>query len=153
MNKQFSVHARRSACAPRKGPPPVCSDQGALRLKRKRPNEHSAMSAKPAPQTTAPARATSQFAPDVQGRTILPATNLAPGGHPQAAQAADQIMAAQPILLRLPMVMRITGLARSTIYKLISQNQFPVPIKLSKRAVAWLQSEIETWVSSRVRAH
>ena len=36
---------------------------------------------------------------------------------------------------------------------LISQNQFPVPIKLSKRAVAWLQSEIETWVSSRVRAH
>ena len=62
-------------------------------------------------------------------------------------------MAAQPILLRLPMVMRITGLSRSTIYKLISQNQFPVPIKLSTRAVAWLQSEIETWVSSRVRAH
>ena len=62
-------------------------------------------------------------------------------------------MAAQPILLRLPMVMRITGLARSTIYKLISQNQFPVPIKLSKRAVAWLQSEIENWVPSRVRAH
>jgi len=89
----------------------------------------------------------------VQGRTILPATNLAPGGHPQAAQAADQITAAQPILLRLPMVMRITGLARSTIYKLISQNQFPVPIKLSTRAVAWLQPEIETWVSSRVRAH
>lgn len=111
------------------------------------------MSAKPAPQTTAPPRATSQFAPDVQGRNILPATNLAPGGHPRAAQAADQIMAAQPILLRLPMVMRITGLARSTIYKLISQNQFPVPIKLSTRAVAWLQSEIETWVSSRVRAH
>ena len=130
-----------------------CSDQGALRLKHRRPNEHSAMSAKPAPQTTAPPRATSQFAPDVQGRNILPATNLAPGGHPQAAQAADQIMAAQPILLRLPMVMRITGLARSTIYKLISQNQFPVPIKLSTRAVAWLQSEIETWVSSRVRAH
>ena len=51
------------------------------------------------------------------------------------------------------MVMRITGLARSTIYKLISQNQFPVPIKLSKRSVAWLQSEIEIWVSSRVRAH
>ena len=62
-------------------------------------------------------------------------------------------MAAQPILLRLPTVMRITGLAKSTIYKLISQNQFPVPIKLSERAVAWLQTEIENWVSSRVRAH
>jgi prophage regulatory protein len=51
------------------------------------------------------------------------------------------------------MVMRNTGLARSTIYKLIAHNQFPVPIKLSKRAVAWLQSEIENWASSRVRAH
>lgn len=153
MNKQFSVHARRSACAPRKGPPPVCSDQGALRLKRRRPNEHSAMSAKPATQTTGPALETSQLAPDVQGRTVLSTANLVPGGHPQAAHAGDHLMAAQPILLRLPMVMRITGLARSTIYKLISQNQFPVPIKLSTRAVAWLQSEIETWVSSRVRAH
>jgi prophage regulatory protein len=57
------------------------------------------------------------------------------------------------MLLRLPTVMRITGLAKSTIYKLISQNQFPVPIKLSARAVGWLQSEIEGWVSSRVRSH
>jgi prophage regulatory protein len=111
------------------------------------------MSAKPATQTTGPALATSQLAPDVQGRTVLAAADLAQGGHPPAARAGDQLMAAHPILLRLPMVMRITGLARSTIYKLISQNQFPVPIKLSKRAVAWLQSEIETWVSSRVRAH
>ena len=111
------------------------------------------MSAKPATQTTGPALETSQLAPDVQGRTVLSAADLAPGGHPQAADAGDHLMAAQPILLRLPMVMRITGLARSTIYKLISQNQFPVPIKLSTRAVAWLQSEIETWVSSRVRAH
>ena len=62
-------------------------------------------------------------------------------------------MDTQPILLRLPMVIRITALARSTIYKMISQNQFPVPIRLSKRAVAWLQSEIEGWVASRVRAH
>lgn len=49
--------------------------------------------------------------------------------------------------------MQITGLARSTIYKLISQNQFPVPIQLSTRAVAWLHSEMEGWASSRERAH
>ena len=111
------------------------------------------MSATPATQTTGPALGSSQVAPEVQGRTVLPVANLATGGHPQAAQTAGQHMAAQPVLLRLPMVMRITGLARSTIYKLISQNQFPVPIKLSTRAVAWLHSEIEAWVSSRVRAH
>lgn len=56
------------------------------------------------------------------------------------------------IRLRLPMVMRITGLARSTIHQLISQNQFPAPITLSTRAVAWLQSEIEPRASSRVYA-
>ena len=130
-----------------------CSDQGALRLEHRRPNEHSAMSAKPATHTAGPAPATSQFAPEGQGRTVLAAANLAPGSHSQAAYAAAQVMAAQPILLRLPMVMRTTGLARSTIYKLISQNQFPVPIRLSKRAVAWLQSEVEGWIASRVRTH
>jgi prophage regulatory protein len=56
-----------------------------------------------------------------------------------------------PVLLRLPLVMRTTGLARSTIYKLIAQNQFPIPIRLSARAVAWSQSEIERWVASRER--
>ncbi len=130
-----------------------CSDQGALRLTPRRPNEHSAMSANSPIQTAGQTFATSQRTLDVQGRTVPDAANLAPRGHPQAAHAADQVMAAQPILLRLPMVVRITGLARSTIYKLISQNQFPVPIKLSTRAVAWLQSEVEGWISSRVRAH
>ena len=128
-----------------------CSDQGALRLKHRRPNEQ-AMSAKPAPQTAGPTFATHQVAPEAHGSTVLAAAIRAPSSHPSAPHAAAQIMAAQPILLRLPMVMRITGLARSTIYKLISQNQFPVPIKLSKRAVAWLQSEIDSWVSSRVRS-
>ena len=130
-----------------------CSDQGALRLKHRRPNEHSAMSAKPAPQTAGPTFATHQVAPEAHVSTVLAAANLAPSSHPPAPHAAAQIMPAQPILLRLPTVTRITGLARSTIYKLISQNQFPVPVKLSKRAVAWLQSEIDDWVTSRVRAH
>ena len=130
-----------------------CSAQGALRLKRQSPNEPSTMSAKPATQTADPTFATHRVAPEAHVSTGLAAASLAPNGPPQARHAAGQTLDAQPILLRLPMVMRITGLARSTIYKLISQNQFPVPIKLSKRAVAWLQSEIESWVSSRVRAH
>ena len=59
------------------------------------------MSAKPATQTAVPALATSQLAPDVQGRTVLAAADLAQGGHPPAARAGDQLMAAQPMLLRL----------------------------------------------------
>ncbi len=130
-----------------------CSDRGAPLPKHRRPNEHSAMSAKPATQTTGPAVATSQPAPEVRGRTSHSFANAGPGTQPQAAHAADQVITVQPLLLRLPTVMRITGLARSTIYKLISQGQFPVPIKLSKRAVAWLQSEVECWATTRVRTH
>lgn len=130
-----------------------CSAQGALPPKHQRPHEHPAMSAKPATRTADSTFATQQVAPGAHAGTTNVVANVALGVDAQAPHAAARAMAAQPILLRLPMVMRVTGLARSTIYKLISQNQFPVPIKLSKRAVAWLQSEIENWVSSRMRAH
>ncbi len=45
-----------------------------------------------------------------------------------------------------------TGLARSTVYHLIAEGRFPSPVKLSKRAVAWRQSEIDEWISQRVAA-
>lgn len=48
--------------------------------------------------------------------------------------------------------MRMTGLARSTLYKPIAQKPFPAPVKLSERAVAWLQPEIDTWIGSRARS-
>lgn len=55
-------------------------------------------------------------------------------------------------LLRLPEVLELTKLGRSTLYRLMTNGQFPVPIKLSARAVAWRQSEIVDWIDSRSRA-
>jgi prophage regulatory protein len=52
-------------------------------------------------------------------------------------------------LMRLPNVIQMTGLARSTIYKLISDERFPAPLKLSQRAVAWRMMDIEQWIASR----
>jgi prophage regulatory protein len=52
-------------------------------------------------------------------------------------------------LMRLPKVIQMTGLARSTIYKLISDERFPPPLKLSQRAVAWRLMDIERWIASR----
>lgn len=49
-------------------------------------------------------------------------------------------------LIRIKDVMDRTGLARSTVYKYISLGQFPQSIKLGTRAVAWVESEIETWI-------
>ena len=54
--------------------------------------------------------------------------------------------------LRLPTVMERTGLSRSTIYFLIEQSQFPPSVKLGTRSVAWLESEIEEWMESKVSA-
>jgi len=49
-------------------------------------------------------------------------------------------------LIRIKEVMNRTGLARSTVYKYISEEAFPKPIKLGTRAVAWVESEIEAWI-------
>ncbi|ASK21097.1 helix-turn-helix transcriptional regulator [Halomonas sp. N3-2A] len=54
-------------------------------------------------------------------------------------------------LIRIKDVMERTGLARSTIYKYISLGQFPQPIKLGTRAVAWVESEIEAWINDSIK--
>jgi predicted DNA-binding transcriptional regulator AlpA len=53
-------------------------------------------------------------------------------------------------ILKMPEVIKVTGLARSTIYKLISENRFPKQIKLTSFSSGWLQSEIDSWVSERI---
>lgn len=41
-----------------------------------------------------------------------------------------------PRLIRLPDVLEATGLARSTVYRLVAEHRFPAPVKLAARAVA-----------------
>lgn len=51
--------------------------------------------------------------------------------------------------LRLPDVQKITQLARTTIWRLERNDEFPKRRRLSKNAVGWLESEIEAWIESR----
>lgn len=53
--------------------------------------------------------------------------------------------------LRLPAVKRLTGLGRSTIYRLVALHEFPSPVKVSKRAVAWRRTDLEQWSEARPR--
>ena len=55
-------------------------------------------------------------------------------------------------ILRLPQVKDLTGLSRSTIYLMIKQGKFRKPIQLGTRSVGWLQSDIEEFISERIRA-
>lgn len=51
--------------------------------------------------------------------------------------------------LRIQSVQTLTGLARSTIYKLMSTSDFPKPVKPTPRVSAWVMSEVENWMLSR----
>ena len=53
------------------------------------------------------------------------------------------------LLARLPIVLRLTGLGRSTIYRLIADGSFPLPVRLGPRAVAWRWSDLDQWARSR----
>lgn len=55
-------------------------------------------------------------------------------------------------LLRLPLVIQRSGLARTSIYAGIKRGDFPKPIQLGPRAVAWPSGEIDAWVSARIEA-
>ena len=52
--------------------------------------------------------------------------------------------------MRLPEVINTCGLSRSTIYDLISREQFPSQISLGGKNVAWLSSEIDSWMQARI---
>jgi len=43
----------------------------------------------------------------------------------------------------------LTGLARSTLYALMAKGQFPRPVKLTGKAVAWPESKIAQWLADR----
>ena len=54
--------------------------------------------------------------------------------------------------LRRRAVEEITGLSRSTIYLLMSRGEFPRPVRLTVRAVAWPESAITNWLEERRQA-
>lgn len=52
-------------------------------------------------------------------------------------------------LLRRPQVEARTGLSRSTIYDWMKSGNFPLPVKLGARLVAWRESDIRQWLETR----
>ena len=52
-------------------------------------------------------------------------------------------------ILRRPDVERLTGFSKASIYRLMASGEFPTPIRLGVRAVAWRASDIEAWLASR----
>lgn len=54
-------------------------------------------------------------------------------------------------LLRLPEVIKRTGLSRSEIYRREAIGQFVRRVALGTRTVAWPASEVQAWIEARIR--
>ena len=52
-------------------------------------------------------------------------------------------------LLRRRQVEEITGMSRSSIYRLMQKGKFPRPVRIGPAAVRWKASDITAWMESR----
>ncbi len=60
---------------------------------------------------------------------------------------------AQPLpieerFIRLPEVMQMTGISKTTVYEYIRRGAFPKPYRPTVRISAWKLSEIKAWLDS-----
>ena len=53
-------------------------------------------------------------------------------------------------ILRLPAVIKRTGLSRSSIYLRIKKGEFPASISLGARAVGWIEEDIDSWLEKQI---
>ena len=53
-------------------------------------------------------------------------------------------------LLRLPQVLDLTGLGKTTIYELQAEGKFPARVKITAHSVGWIETEVQAWLSERV---
>lgn len=51
--------------------------------------------------------------------------------------------------LRRPAVEALIGLSRTTIYEMMKRGEFPRPVRITGKAVAWPESAISEWQASR----
>ena len=52
--------------------------------------------------------------------------------------------------IRLDQVQARNGLSRSTILAYMHEDRSPEPVQISERCVAWIESEVDAWISERV---
>ena len=52
-------------------------------------------------------------------------------------------------LLRRGDVERLTGYSRAALYAAMLRGEFPRPVKIGRRAVAWPRSVVDAWIEKR----
>ena len=52
--------------------------------------------------------------------------------------------------MKLDELKTTTGLSRSSIYDKVKKGDFPAPVKLGERSVAWVAEEVDLWLDARI---
>ena len=52
-------------------------------------------------------------------------------------------------ILRLSALVARVGLSQATIYRMISNGEFPRSVRIGVRATGWCSDEIDDWLASR----
>lgn len=68
---------------------------------------------------------------------------------PATQSHTDSGVGGMPRLLRISEVVERVGLSRTCVYDLIASGDFPAQRQISRRRVAWLESDIESWLRNR----
>jgi prophage regulatory protein len=68
--------------------------------------------------------------------------------HDESLRSSEWAAPISPFM-RLPDVLQATGLARSTVYRMVAEHTFPAPVKLAKRAVGWRHDDVRQWAAAR----
>ncbi len=55
-------------------------------------------------------------------------------------------------LLRFPVVREMTGLSRSTIWRLERRGEFPKHHRIAPNVVAWVVGDVSDWIQLRTRS-
>lgn len=62
---------------------------------------------------------------------------------------ASQLPQRMDSILRLPKVLEVTGLSKSTLYRMARDGDFPRPVRIASQLVGWRASLIQKWIESR----
>jgi prophage regulatory protein len=58
-------------------------------------------------------------------------------------------------MLRMPQMKKKTGISRSGLYDRINpksprfDREFPLPVRLGNRSIAWIEAEVDAWLIQR----
>ena len=56
-------------------------------------------------------------------------------------------------LLKAQAVADLTSMSRSHLHRLARDDKFPKPIKIGENRSAWLESDVQEWISECLRKH